>query len=527
MEYTNAIDITGNWHEGAAPAAHLVTREPDVGDGETRTFRQSVRLPAGEFALEVEYHVAADRQPGRAVGGDPALFRGMKISGREVDCHLAPSREGRFRVGTVTFAVEQDATLELEQAVCATRPLRTRLRSEAALPHSGRFRAIRPTGDGQHFLLRGIPFRATALDATFLAANLDLRPRVAVRPFPERGEGWTLSCGGVRAHRIHLAGMISSFDLANGSWYSPKGDHGYSQFIGDRAGAVHVNWQDGSSEEVELIFGVNLWFGRPWDMLWHYAPYNPGGGYNCDDDLFPDAADARRQIEDAVRLVDGERTFGGLSNSLRYILTLETGGRALRGLRVSGDEKLHGFPLIGAITLETPDTGDLLPLPDVTAADPVVLPVGLDHALPARRSASVAALQAILYGNIDQLPELAEPQRPGGHLGPRFDFRGTPGALRAATFLHYNGLENAAHIADTGTGPPSSTARSGLTHYNTGMGVVRALEPYFGDDVKRRGEPNVLPSARDHLRPLYDGLEAFIREYHARAPGSLPGTGYA
>jgi hypothetical protein len=498
------IDITGNWRAQDSFPARLQTSEPDLQDNDRRTFRQRLRLPAGRYAFELEYDSIHDRRPGRALQGNLESFDGFAINGRACPVPWAITGDGPMRTGTVPLVLTEAAEMALTLSLCATRPLRTRLHAETALPVSSRYHAIPPEGGQQLALIRGIPFLTAGIDPQFIGAWLDLRPRTGLRPWQDGG--WRLDCGDVAAKAIHFAGMVSSIDVANGSWYSKKGDHGYSHFVGDRAGTITVHWSDGSASDVPLIYGLNFWYGRSWDINWHYSPYGQGGwpfGINCDADLFGGNPKPRQIISDALQLVDGERTFGGLSNAVRYIFTLATDNRKIKSLHIRGTPELHGFPLIGGITVETAEAGALVALPECGCEEPVVLPVTPEQITSHDRQPAIQALQRVLYASTDDLPDLQRPVVPDGYFGPGYDFQGAAEAIYAATFLYHNGPECGSHIDDAGTGCCSKTVAKALTHYTTGMGVWRRFDT------------------------RYDGLSDYLRAYQARTPGQPGATGSA
>ena len=88
-----------------------------------------------------------------------------------------------------------------------------------------------------------------------------------------------LPCHGARIKTAHFLGMIHSIDIGNGSWYSPKGDHSRSHFVGDKAGSIEIKWSDGETTSVPIIFGFNLWWSRPWDMIWHNEQFGQRAGH--------------------------------------------------------------------------------------------------------------------------------------------------------------------------------------------------------------------------------------------------------
>ena len=501
-----AIDITANWQAAEGWSDRILVREPAVANEEVRRFRQRILLPAGSHEIELIYDATHDYFQPPAVDDTETLFRGLCVDGRPGAIELGPRDQSGQRRGRLRLDRTEAGSVELEMRLGATRPMRTVLHSDTCWPRDDRYVAVAPESADQVVLARGIPFRTHGVDAQFIGAWLDRRERTGLGP--RDAGGWSFPCGDVAARRIHFAGMISSIDVANGSWYNAKGDHGCSHFPGDRVGVIRLRWSNDSWSEVPLVYGFNFWYGRPWDINWFYAPYsrpymkNP----NTDADMFGGDPAPREVIRSAVHLVDGERSFGGLSNAVRYVFTLETGGRQVREIVIRGTPGMHGYPLIGGITLErdTPaETATAGFLPLLTRDAPVVCPADLEYACSEAWREGVARVQDVLCASRSRVPELAAPVIPQGYFGPGYDFAGTQTALRTATFLYHNGPECAAHIADSGTGCSSSTARKAVAHYTMGMGVWRTE------------------------KALYDGLGDFLERYRQGTPGAFPGRGNA
>lgn len=502
----HSIDITANWQGAEGWSDRILVREPAVRDREWRSFRQTLLLPAGSHELELVYDAADDHfQPPVLVDSETS-FRRLRVDGLLCAIELAPRDAAGQRRGRLRLARAEDAAVALEMTIASTRPLRTILHAGTSCPHDDRYVAVAPESADQVVLARGIPFLTHGVDAQFIGAWLDGRERTGLGP--KDADACSFPCDDVATRRIHFAGMISSFDVANGSWYSAKGDHGYSHFPGDCAGVIRLRWADDSWSDVPLIYGFNFWYGRPWDINWFYSPFrqpcmkNP----NTDADLFGGDPAPREIIRSAVHLVDGERSFGGLSNAMRYVFTLETGGRKIREIVIRGAQAMHGYPLIGGITLERDrpsPAGRAGVLPLLTHDEPVVCPVNLELACGEAWRDGVARLQDVLCASRRRVPELDAPVIPEAYFGPRYEFSGTQTAIRTATYLYHNGPECAAHIADSGTGCSSSTARKAVAHYTMGMGVWRTTES------------------------LYDGLADFLVKYRQGRPGAFPGMGSA
>ncbi len=297
--------------------------------------------------------------------------------------------------------------------------------------------------------------------------------------------------------------MIHLFDKGNGSWYTPKGDHGWSHFVGDRAGDIVLTWADGRSTVIPLIFGFNLWFSRPWDVMWHFDLFG-GPVLNFDADLFGGREEARDTIRDGLALVDGIRPLGPLSSNARFVFSVDLGGRALRDVAFRAAPELHLHPLISAATLETrqPGVGPTR-LPALAVEPARTRAVPLEAIERGDFEPAVRRIMRLFYTFVGDLPALEEPEIPDGYSGARYDFGPARDAVYAATFLYRNAPECASYIADRGMWCASPVSSGALASYQLGCGVWRKNTPFFGS------------------------LENWFRLYRETSPGHLPGYGSA
>lgn len=509
------VDITGNWRDerhGFAP--RLQTREPWLSEGEETLFSQMLQLPPGNYRVELDYDPLLDKKPGFSLDRRFAGFAGLRIDGVGQAVDFEPAQAGHV-CAKCDFTVGEQASsgTKLELALRNTRAIRTMLRTDRPLPPHGRFVAVAPPGEGETLLVRGIPFSLRKYDSWFFPPSVVSLELGADRGslLPWDGE-MRLACEDVPVRTAHFLGMIHNIDIANGSWYSDKGDHGYSHFAGDRVGEATVVWTDGTGSIIPLIIGFNVWYGKPWDTVWHYETYERGdGGDNFDGAMFSGIDAYRDIIADGLALVDGVRPMGSNSSNARFIFSVDLGGKKVREIRVTGAQDFHEYPLVSAVTLETAHSADmgagdggLRPLPflgDYAAAN--IRAVSLDWVESEGYRPGVEAIMRLLYTFVEDLPQLGEPEVPDGYFGPAYDFRGKQEAVYAATYLYYNGPETGSHIADDGTRCASSTAKWSLHHYTFGMGVWIDREPTF------------------------HSLQNWFALYRTRQPGQLPGAGEA
>ncbi len=503
------VDLSGNWEEEGARIPCIRTREPPVVPGRTRRFRQVLSLPAGIHRIRFRYDRHTDNGPGLALGGSMDPFRGFSVDGRTLPLHFrAEADRPHLWTAEARFRIAAPRTVPLEIRLASTRVLETEITCDDGWPLRSRWAAVRPERGGQCLFVHGVPFLVDHVERQFLHAGFTFDGEVSPKlggTLADWRDGMVLPCGDTPARTACFLGMVHRNDLANGSWYSPKGDHGYSHFIGDRAGEIGIEWQDGSRTDIPLVFGFNLWYGRPWDILWHDNAYSPDGPWqNFDSTLFEGRDDARDRIARNLRLADGIRPMAGYSCNARYLFPVDLEGRVVRSIAIRGTDDLHEYPVIIGVSLETDAPSPILaPLPDPGDRDPCLIPVTPGEIRTGTRADAQSDLQHLFYDFTEEVPVPENPERPEGYFGPEFDFRGCPDAVRAATFLHFNGPECAAHIADRGTGCSSSTMKWVLPNYTMGIGAWRT-----------------------HV-PLYDGVSGFLERYRSAQPGTLPGTGEA
>lgn len=84
------VDITANWQAAEGWSDRILVREPAVREGERRSFRQSLILPAGSYELELVYDAADDHFQPPVLVDSEAFFHGLRVDGRPCAIELAP-----------------------------------------------------------------------------------------------------------------------------------------------------------------------------------------------------------------------------------------------------------------------------------------------------------------------------------------------------------------------------------------------------------------------------------------------------
>jgi hypothetical protein len=514
------IDITGNWKESAerTHSSGVRTHEPALGPDDLQTFWQELGGIDGDYVIECDYFPSLDTDPdhpGDAIANRFEDFDGLSVDGERV-AHLTWTKPGTgYRLTCTRPAPAAGAAVRLEFAWHYPRPPRTRLILKSLpAPHS-RYQALKPAQGGELLVAHGIPFLAARVGydrntwiepagAWFGRSGAVGGPTAAaglVAPFDGTAR---LDAADTPVKTIHFLGMVHLLDWGNGSWYTPKGDHRYSHFVGDRAGTIVLTWADDTVTELPLIFGWNLWYSRPWDMIWHSNMWG-GRAANSQDALFGGDSAKLQMLPDTLALVDGIRPRGALSSNARFIFSVDLQGKPLRSVTLQNAAELNYGPLVSAVTIETDrPSAKLPPLPQITreAANPrltTLADIAGQTYVP-----GVQKLMHLLYTFSDELPVLNQPVIPAGYSRPRYDLGPQRDAVYAATLLYHNGPGCAAFIADSGMGCASPVMPGALVGCYTECSGIWVTST-----------------------PPFKSLSDWFGTYSNTAPGQLAGSGAA
>lgn len=506
---TTRIEITANWHDDNGYLPHIQTHEPELHANEVKKFSQELKLTAGTYQLQFEYEPEFDQTPGAAFENKLSAFSNLRVNGQTRKLVFTPisPKKNIYRASCLFTIASSPALTQLALTLHNTRVIRTWLQGTGLPEQSKHYFAVSPGNKHEYVLVRQIPFLVHKTD------NLEYGVGFVGKPLSLKADRGNLTnshnqmvfnLGGTSASKLHFLGMIHKVDIGIGAWSSPKGDDGYSHFIGDKAGDLLITYQDGKQLGIPLIFGFNIWYGRPWDMFWfHY----PGGATdtsarkNFDHELFSGRPEPRQLIENALYLTDGSRLMGSRSSNTRFVFSLDMENKPIQSIEVKGVNDLHGYPLITGITVETSKPAGVLDaLPDISSTQPITKPVTVSYILNGGYKPALERLKRAIYSFKDELPKLARPEIPAGYFGPQYSFTGTQEAVYAATYLYRNGPECGAKIADNGTSCSSSLARSQTARYTLSTGIWRGYKPLFGD------------------------IQTWFKLYQTRQPGQLPGA---
>jgi hypothetical protein len=511
IDPVSRIDITGNWQDGSFKPV-IQTREPELKSGEAKTFSQEIKLPKGNYTILFEYEPTYDRTVGGLLRNNFDKFNGFKINGLVKTLVFTPvNTRKEIYTAQAHFAVENSSLpIHLELSIHNTRVIRTWLQGSSLQTNNKSYFAVSPRAGNEYLLIHQIPFLVRKTDNMQYGIGMSGKhPTETVdRGALQNAKGeMTFELGGSKVNKLHFLGMIHKIDVSNGAWYAPKGDNGYAHFIGDKAGEIVLTYQNNKTAIIPLIFGFNIWFGRPWDMLWFHYPKGSTelvDRENFDAGLFSGDPEPRTLIENTVALSDGTRQIGSRSSNTRFIFSIDAGNQPIKSVEIKGVDDMYGYPLVTGITVETAAPSPVLkPLPDLGQPKPAINPVTVQYIVDGKYKPGIEKLKRAIYSFKDELPKLKEPEIPEGYFGPRYDFKGTQEAVYAATYLFRNGPECGAKIADDGTTCSSTLARSRTLRYMLGTGIWIGIEPLFGD------------------------IQNWFTLYKTREPGQLPGAGNA
>lgn len=505
------IEITGNWQDGNGFKPDIQTREPELKPGELIVFYQQLKLVKGSYSILFEYEPEFDKSPGGAFGNNLSNFSGFKINNVTYKLGFSPvSGKKNIYQAKCNFTVSDAVKpVNLQLALHNSRVIRSWLEGNTFPLKNQSFFAVDPGTRKEYLFVHRIPFLVSKTDNLQYGIGFNGKHVTldADRGNLKSAGGMHFNLGGTSVKKLHFLGMIHKVDISNGSWYAKKNDHGYSHFIGDKAGEIVITYQNDKKVSLPLIFGFNLWYGRAWDMLWFHYPKGSTelvDRENFDNDLFSGDPEPREIIKNTLYLTDGTRQIGSRSSNTRFIFSLDVGDMAVKSVEIKGVDDMYGDPLITGITIETGAPSAVLSaLPELGQAAPITKPVSVQYILDGRYKPAIEKLKRAIYSFKDELPKITDPEVPDGYFGPRYDFRGTQEAIYAATYLFRNGPECGAKIADDGTTCSSTLARSRTLRYTLGTGI------WIG------------------IKPLFENIQNWFEIYRTRSPGELPGAGNA
>lgn len=254
--------------------------------------------------------------------------------------------------------------------------------------------------------IAGVPFLAT--DTSM--AKTDISSEIAV---------------GCKAKQLFFIGMTTSLDQGNFCWWSPM-DYSGRFFIGDKIGAIKVNYADGVVETYPLTLGESLWWGKKFTQYSEPFASDPA---------------AAKALKDSLHIYPAKATSDG-----RYLAAITPRAAVVKSVDIIDYSDKKGVPVILGLTVE-PEAG--VPVPngvalshDKVSADLVeyvktasLRREGQDESATAR---NIAQLREALYTTTTNFPQHVEVTIPDGYKGPQFKFEGNAYAEVLTNIMYAN-----------------------------------------------------------------------------------------
>jgi len=178
-----------------------------------------------------------------------------------------------------------------------------------------KYAVLRPAGANAHpapTLIDGIPFLKNT-----------------IWTLVEEGASASLSDLNIEAKYLYLFGCVNSIDKAHFNWGGT--DDFKNQFIGDKAGYLHVKYRSGVIDTIPLVFGYTLW--------WH-------DGYDSSPEPFKSDSSKQVILDRALCVANGIE--GGKAP---YFLRIDLREEPVLAIELKGDSGHAGHPVIDGITL--------------------------------------------------------------------------------------------------------------------------------------------------------------------------------
>ncbi len=172
-------------------------------------------------------------------------------------------------------------------------------------------------------------------------------------------------------------------------------------YVGKQLGTLVIQYEEGLTDSIPLIFGSNMWFSSHWTH---------GGSHEVSvptREPFASRPDYMTLLRNTL-LVKEDRYEGSVASDYRhYYLAIEPRPLKISGLEIVNDAGTRGRPTISAITLKGKKEKGLYGFKkmDVAASD---LEAGIDVSVPPDYQSDAAKIAAILYTHDNELPEHPE-----------------------------------------------------------------------------------------------------------------------
>lgn len=326
-----------------------------------------------------------------------------------------------------------------------------------------RYAVLKPgTNDGLSApgLIDGIPF----LQNTLLTSL-------------EEGGSASLTGLNVEAKYLYLRGCGNSIDVPHNNWGGA--DDLKNQFIGDKAGSLHIQYLSSAVDSVPLLFGYTLWW---------------CDGYNASPEPFKSDFGKRAILDRALCVANGLRGEKDL-----YYLRIVLRDEPVLEIALGDNAEHAGRPIIDGITFGDVSNAGILDASRFVTVDGGPMEDGLSawlsshsvestNPLPLSRQDALRDLSHVIYtfpSDIDArtIRQVEPVVLKQDYAGPEVKFEGPPEADILTNVFMDNSNELLERIDDSTGMVHESAIKS--PNYMGWVGYLPDLQPYYDDSYTR------------------------------------------
>lgn len=310
-----------------------------------------------------------------------------------------------------------------------------------------------------------------------LAGLLCVAPQLQAQS-PLAGDGWfemplRPATGDVKGRYIYFVGGYNSEDNGTYPWGSLV--ESVNLYVGDKAGEIEIEYRDGTTDSVPLVFGYTMWFRNNW--LDGGAPFRT------------DAAEP----EMTACLKEALHLQGAFEGAEQPVFKVGIREKPIREIRLVDNPDKRGTPLIrGGYLLARDERKTLAGGPEVNAGDPFFDTHTIDSRRPDVKRKNLDRMIGRLYTFESDFASAPEFRYPEGYPRARIVFSGTPYANILTRVFHDN-LEDIVRNKMRDDGMIDESSKGAPSWRYDGFGTwVPAANSYVGSMYSRNRSLGIL-----------------------------------
>ncbi len=216
------------------------------------------------------------------------------------------------------------------------------------------------------------------------------------------------------AEKLFLLGMINEgWENGVAHWgghpemMEERTDQNY---IGNRIGVIHVNYEKGKPDTIPLIVGSTVWFSQHWSHGASHAVSKP-----CQEP-FASRPELMKTLKNTLTVYEDDCQSSFATDYKHFYLVVKPRDEKIRSVTLEDDPGTHGKPLVSGISFTGKDQKGMHSFGKVKV-DPSDLSVYYDVKYPPDVKENAEKLAEIVYTRESDLPENPEILR----MPPAFD----------------------------------------------------------------------------------------------------------